>query len=242
MKVLVTRPQGQQETLQDHLLSAGFQSLHFPLLAIEPIEVDAIDRQTVLNLDQFNGIIVISPNAARYGLDLIDQYWPQLPIDQLWLTNGSGTKEILERHHINAIIPTSGTATEDLIHLPQLEAIKEQRWLIIRGQGGRQLLSNTLKERGAQITYLEVYQRGCPQYTEQETLKHLNWCDVILISSAQALENLTTLTNNSLLFSKTVVVSSLRLMHIAKSLGWKNPILAAGANNRQMIDALQTIN
>lgn len=241
MKVLVTRPEGQHEQLQQQLLDAGYESRHFPLLAIEPVEIDAIDRQTVLNLEKFSGIIVISPNAARYGLDLIDQYWPQLPIDQLWITNGTGTKEILEQHYIQAIIPKTGTSSEDLINLPQLDKIKDQSWLIIRGQGGRELLSHTLKERGAQVSYLEVYQRGCPDYSEKDTLGYVNWCDAILISSAQALENLTSLTDDAVLFNKTVIVSSSRLMHIAKKLGWRKPVLAAGANNRQMIDALQNL-
>lgn len=241
MNILVTRPLGQQEQLQEQLLTAGFESRHLPLLKIEPVEIDAIDRQAVLNLDKFSGVIVISPNAASYGLDLIDQYWPQLPIKQTWLTIGTGTKDILAQHGIQAIIPATGTTTEDLINLPQLKEINDQSWLIIRGQGGRELLAQSLKERGAQVTYLEVYQRGCPVYTEQETLAKINWSDVILVSSAQALENLTTLTSNKLLFNKTVVVSSTRLMHIAKRLGWRNPVLAAGANNNQMIDAIQNL-
>jgi len=241
MNILVTRPLGQQEQLQEQLLTAGFESRHLPLLKIEPVEIDAIDRQAVLNLDKFSGVIVISPNAASYGLDLIDQYWPQLPIKQTWLTIGTGTKDILAQHGIQAIIPATGTTTEDLINLPQLKEINDQSWLIIRGQGGRELLAQCLKERGAQVTYLEVYQRGCPVYTEQETLAKINWSDVILVSSGQALENLTTLTSNKLLFKKTVVVSSTRLMHIAKRLGWRNPVLAAGANNNQMIDAIQNL-
>lgn len=240
MNVLVTRPDGQQSGLQQQLKLAGFDSRHLALLEIQSVDIDAVSRQIVLDLDQFDGIVVVSPNAAIFGMEIIEQYWPQFPLHQHWVTNGETTKGILDDFGLNAIIPVSGTATEDLVNLTELQNIENQKWLIIRGVGGRELLTETLKSRGATVTKLEVYKRSCPKTPKEEVTEALKSIQSIMISSAEALQNLHNLADGSELEDKMLIVSSPRLLHIAKMLHWKNVILADGASNTQMIQALKT--
>lgn len=243
MNVLITRPTGQSAPLVRLLHKAGLQTTLLPLLDIQPIELDASMRTTILNLDRYQGIVVISPNAAHYGLALIDTFWPQLPLQQSWFANGKTTADILTQAGISVQTPTQGSMTEDIVALPALSDIGGQSWLIIGGHGGRTLLADTLSARQAQVTKLAVYQRRCPDIPIDTLSAAMDAVDAVLMSSAEALENLhhiaasTRIASDSML-GKILVVSSDRLANIAKSLGWKRVVVAQGASNEQLTDAL----
>ncbi len=50
------------------------------MLAIEPLEPDATIKDRVLNLDHFDLLFFVSTNAAKLGIALINDYWPQFPV------------------------------------------------------------------------------------------------------------------------------------------------------------------
>ena len=63
--------------------------------------------------------------------------------------------------------PAEGDDSEALLELPALrEAIArpDPRVLIMRGEGGRELLAERLRELGASVEYLELYRRELPHY------------------------------------------------------------------------------
>ena len=84
--VLITRPEGQAQGLVRALTDAGFGPVfHRPMLALEPVaSLSGEQRQRVLDLDLYQHVIFISANAVRFGLEQIDDYWPQLPTGLNW--------------------------------------------------------------------------------------------------------------------------------------------------------------
>ena len=63
--------------------------------------------------------------------------------------------------------PAEGDDSEALLELASLrEAIAgpDPRVLILRGEGGRELLAERLRELGASVEYLELYRRELPRY------------------------------------------------------------------------------
>ncbi|WP_275576186.1 uroporphyrinogen-III synthase [Aquitalea magnusonii] len=75
------------------------------------------------------------------------------------------------------LFPTAGSDSEALLALPQLADVAGQHWLIVRGQGGRALLADTLCARGAQVSLAEVYQRvdGRPDWRLLDEGRRTPW-------------------------------------------------------------------
>lgn len=167
--VLLTRPEGENEGLAAQLRSAGENVLTRPLIRLSATEPDHALRQTAMDLDQQDIIIFISKSAVRIGMPLLDQYWPQWPVGLTWLAVGSGTADLLKDWQINAGFP-SKAGSEGLLALPELNQVTDQKVLIVRGQGGRELLSQTLTDRGATVTYWEVYRRDVIALSDIESL------------------------------------------------------------------------
>lgn len=238
-RVLVTRPAHLQQGVISRLQEAGFEPVSLPLLKIEPIDIESAEagaiRNSILNLDLYSKVIFISRNAARIGADLIDQYWPQLPIGIDWMAIGQGTADQLAAFGIQASV-NPGVDSEALLAAPQLQELTEQRILLIKGSGGRELLQQTLEARGGQVDCIEVYQRRGCSYTETELAERFNESvDAALLTSGEALNSFHQL---SLAADMPLVVPSERVALQAAQLGYTEVITATGASDEAMLAAV----
>ncbi len=107
-RVVVTRPEGQQQRLMGLLVEAGYQPLHQPALVIEPITVDDTMQRTLMELDGYHTVFFASVNAARLALSAMADLWPQWPVGVHWLTVGRATAAELESWHLPATVPQQG--------------------------------------------------------------------------------------------------------------------------------------
>lgn len=161
LHVLVTRPDGQQQTLVRSLSEAGFAVSHQSALCIEPLEITAAGRNLLLNLDQYHAVFFVSTNAARLALQALDALWPQWPVGVHWLAVGPATAEVLASAGMAAELPRTGFDSEALLELDCLRDLPGKRVLICRGEGGRELVAETLQRRGAEVDVLPLYRRVC---------------------------------------------------------------------------------
>jgi uroporphyrinogen-III synthase len=254
-RILVTRPSHQSAPLCAELEALGAQALRFPLIEIaafdsrnrnEEKEAAQIKRQ-ILDLDHYQAVIFISANAAKLGYDWIDEHWPQLPLGITWYAVGKATARSLQKNGIEAQTPLSRMNSEALLALPALQRCRGQRILICRGEGGRELLAETLRERGARVDYLNLYRRRCPCYDTDTIEKHLfqNPPTAILINSVEALGNFVRLsqgTDNSrpreTLHQQRMIVPSQRVADKAREKGFGHIVKARNASDESIIDAL----
>lgn len=132
-----------------------------------------------------------------------------------------------------------------MLQLPELQNIAGKKALILRGNGGRELLGDTLRERGAEVTFCECYQRCAKYYDGAE--EAMRWqsrgVTTLVVTSGEMLQQLWSLIpqwyrERWLLHCSLVVVSE-RLALQARELGWQDIQVADNADNDALLRALQ---
>ena len=157
--VLVTRPEHQAEEIASAIEAAGGEAIRFPVIEIEP-EDPAYVTRCLESLGPADITIFISTNAVSYGL-------PYLDGDQSAIAAiGATTKSAIESAGQQvAISPEDGFNSEHLLAETALQDVAGKTIRIVRGDGGRELLANTLRDRGAKVDYLPVYRRLTRAYS-----------------------------------------------------------------------------
>ena len=239
--ILVTRPERQADPLCELISAKGGRPIRFPALSIagpkDPVAVkNQLDR-----IDEFDVALFISPNAVVYALDLLPgaTFPRRLKIGAV----GQGSARALREHGVTVdILPAERFDSEALLALPELVEVADRRILIFRGNGGRQLLGDTLKRRGAKVEYAEVYQRQCPNLGADLILER--WksdVQLVTVTSSEILDNLTALLGDAgikLLRSTPLVVVSERMRIRAQELGCQEIIVAPRASDHDLITTI----
>lgn len=243
LSVVVTRPAHQATHFQQQLEQAGASPLLFPVIDIQP-PADLTSAETLLaNLASYDSAIFISSNAVTFGLALLDNMQKQT-LHQLTLgAVGKKTAGILLQHGYTAeLVPTTDFTSEALLELPALQQLDGQHILVFRGEGGRELLADTLRQRGAIVDYVEVYRRTRPENAASQLKQHHEnqQLDIIAITSSEGLLNLLALLDNPD-WIKTVplLVGSQRMVETARQAGFSGTlVIADNPGDEAMLNAL----
>lgn len=194
-RILVTRPREQAAGLAALIRRAGGEPILFP--AIEIRDLADLDPFYTLadRLGSFDLAIFISPTAVQKGLDLVQlrrkgKPWPaRLCLAAL----GPGSRRELESRGFSGVLaPSEHADSEALLALPGLADVAGKRVVIFRGEGGRELLGDTLAARGARVEYAECYRRARPE-PDPSALPPAWACrplDAVTVSSSEGLANL----------------------------------------------------
>lgn len=185
LTIAVTRPRDQAAQLVQRIAQAGGKPVLFPLLDIAAMQDDGVLGEQLSRLSQFDLAIFISPNAVQYGMAAVRSVGG-LPARLRIATVGQGSAKALRELSVqNVIAPTERFDSEGLLALPELQDVAGWRVLIFRGDGGRDLLGDTLKERGATVEYAACYRRSKPTQDVGALLGAAP--DVITVTSSEAL-------------------------------------------------------
>ncbi|MDE2235293.1 MAG: uroporphyrinogen-III synthase [Gammaproteobacteria bacterium] len=241
--IVITRPMHQGESLRVRLETKGAEVLHFPTIEIQPVANTASLEACFKRLDRYQYMIFISPNAVDYAADYLD--FRGLPPKLKLAAIGPGTARALLAHGRKPdMLPRDGANSEALLKLKALNAVNNKSVLIVRGQGGREFLAETLEERGADVDYAEVYRRNVPRLDHGELSRWLRNAkvDAIIVTSRESLLNLDRMLSPGLtpyLRSAQLLVSSAQVIKLASALGIRRrPVVAADASERALVLAL----
>ncbi|HEX6266159.1 MAG TPA: uroporphyrinogen-III C-methyltransferase [Burkholderiales bacterium] len=182
--IVVTRPAGQADPLVALIEAQGGRALRFPA-----IEIQDLPDWRLPELAGVDVAVFASPTAVEKVLEKMDR-WPQGPRAA---AVGRGTRRALERRGVGEVLaPESGADSEALLALPPMHDVAGKRIVIFRGEGGRELLGETLAARGAQVEHVECYRRVRPQADNAPLLDawERNEVHAVTVSSAEGLDNL----------------------------------------------------
>lgn len=245
VRALVTRPATRARALAQRIELAGGQAICFPTLEIAAAgDVAALER-VLADIARFDLAVFISPNAVRHGLAYVHARGGP-PARLRIAAIGHGTAAELAKAGVaNAIVPAEGSDSEALLTRPELQQVAGQRIVIFRGDGGRKLLGDTLRARGAQVEYAECYRRVRPDTdaTPLNARLRANGIDIVTVTSVENLRNLHDMLDDDArarLQRLPIVVVGARQAEACQTLGIRTkPWIARDAGDDAIVAAIQ---
>lgn len=232
-RALVLRPAPQGARLADELRALGAEALHFPTMTIEPLPTPELPAGAPELL------VFISPNAVQHGTAVL-QAAPASGVAAI----GRGTAAALaEAGRPASILPESGYTSEALLAHPQLRRVQGRTVWIVRGRGGRALLGETLRARGARVSFVEVYARRLARPTPAQCrrARRLLTADPpawVVATSPETWHNLFELLGSGTGVAR-LVSSSDRVIQLAEGReAAPETLRTPGPDNRAVIDTL----
>lgn len=235
LKIAVTRPRDQAAELVKRIERLGGMPLLFPLLEITPPADQDSLREQIARLQEADLAIFISPNAVSYGMAAI-RAGGVLPPSLRIATVGQGSARALRDLGVDdVIVPVERSDSEALLALPEMQNVSGWRVAILRGDGGRELLGDTLKARGATVEYITCYRRSKSQFEAASLLAAEP--DAITATSSEALGHLWDMLEQpakTRLAATPLFVPHARIAGLAQQQGWRHIILAEPGDDGMM--------
>jgi len=169
MRVIVTRPAAQASTWVRSLAQRGIEAVALPLIDIAPPADVAAVAAAWHALASQRLAVFVSPNAAQaffeHGPPGVS--WPR---STRAASVGPGTTQVLQALGVPAasiVEPAHDSAQFDSESL--WAQLRGEDWsaaqvLIVRGDGGRDWLADTLREHGAHVSFVAAYRRVAPRF------------------------------------------------------------------------------
>ena len=235
--VVLTRPQADSERLSQTLQSEGFQTRVMPIITIEAIPT--AEQAPAPSVSDDALCIFISANAVRFGLPQLGSALAR-DSDLTVIAVGNKTRDTLAAEGIQAQVPVRADS-EGLLAMPALSAPDSRDVVIVKGEGGRELLASELTGRGARVTEWACYRRCWPE-VDVSGLIEISAGLIFQASSGEMVSRLSELLaggGQADLFQSSIIVPSDRVARLATEIGWGQVIRAEDASDDAFIRALK---
>lgn len=243
--VLVTRPRDQAVGLCAAIEAEGGKTILAPMIAIRPMS----NRKrcvVIEHIDDYDSVIFISRNAVEFGIKQMRQRRNSLTGQTIYAVGVGTANGLRAQGYADIATPRGEFTSEGLLKLDglQAQAITGSRILIFRGAGGREHLAQTLKNRGAEVDYCEVYKRVVSDICIADKLLEagVSVPDIGIITSLESLTNFADKIDAEgldLLFDVPLLVVGSRIANEVAKLGFTNPpVIVDNPADEHVIDTL----
>jgi len=191
-RIVVTRARAQASGLASTLRELGAAILELPAIRIEPRLDTAEVRDAVAQISEYSLICLTSPNGVR----LLFEALAKAGLDARALAGatvaaiGPGTARALANRGIVADVVPERFVAEALVEaLAGVEV--EGRWVLIaRAAQARDVLPEALRERGAAVDVVALYETVREQ-PDEDAVAAAATADYVTFTSSSTVENLT---------------------------------------------------
>ncbi|SCC14712.1 uroporphyrinogen-III synthase [Gilliamella intestini] len=236
--IYVTRPSPEGEELAKQLNLANLSATHLPLFDILP-GAELVDLEQQLNhLLPSDIVIALSPQVIHS----IKIHLPNLsfPANRHYFAIGKKTAELLSKLTTTRVNYPKQENSEGLLGLLKSTILTHRTVLILRGNSGRNLLTNTLITQQAQVKILECYYRKPITYCDNILANNIK-NQIIIITSVEHLMRLEIYCQIQHKQQAKLIVTSGRIFKKAQQLNWQNILQIAGANNQILFKTMLTL-
>ncbi|MEO8039186.1 MAG: uroporphyrinogen-III synthase [Betaproteobacteria bacterium] len=190
--ILVTRPERQAAGLARLLRERGAEPVLFPTIEIRAASDPEPLRRALGQLRAMDLVVFASANAVAHA-------WPAivaaggLAIGTAVMAIGEGTAAALTEAGCDRVVtPAEGADSEALLATSALQDVTGRRIAIFSGSGGRELLADTLRARGACVEKVPCYARGRPALDPAPIRARLacGALSAIIATSSEGVDNL----------------------------------------------------
>lgn len=236
--IAITRPSQQAKRLSQLITQAGGTVISFPLIEIAPLTNLSQFQHVIAHIAEYDWAIFISSNAVENSLPHLQTQG--IPSTLKFAAIGPTTAQSLQHFGIqNTLIPQGRFDSESLLALPAFQEMQGKKVMIVRGVGGREVLADTLKARGAEVVFAECYQRINPQTDCQllEDAFRQQQLQAIVVTSSEAMRHLLDLAGHADWLKHTpILVNHARVAAFAK--GYK-VMVAPTSGDEAMFELLE---
>ncbi len=245
--IAVTRPVDQSRRLCQAIEQQDGTAILFPLIAIAPLDDYREFEQTIAKLESATWAIFISTNAVDNAMPLIIKKFGNVPENLKFAAIGHQTAKQLGLYGVhNVLTPHTRFDSETMLALAEMHDVADQTVMIFRGVGGREILADTLKARGAKIIFAESYRRLNPQTNcvELDQLWQKQQLQAIVVTSSEAMHHLLQMTHNGndqWIRNIQICVNHARIAEEADALGLQVHIAEASGDEAMLACLYQAL-
>lgn len=247
--ILILRPEAQaaelHQLLRESAAAHGYEVQSSSASMLEIKSYDDPSRSLADTLrSHWDGAMMVSVNAANYFAEQAQAWAPNeaMPRCRWYAVGPVSARAIAQVVKRPVVCPWREHNSDALLALPELQQVQGQRWLLVRGRGGRELFADTLRARGAEVQYLEVYERLAKPPSVEQLQTWQRCVNTIMVSSAEQLGAfLAAVPSSGLewLANCTWIVASHRLQQLLPAGLGKHVMIADSAASFAMVEAWQ---
>ncbi len=195
-RIVVTRSPDQAGELCARLEALGATCIRFPVIDFVPLPAIELDN-ALARLDQYTWLIFTSVNAVRF-------FWQRLETHRLPITNyqlpiaavGSATQQALAEKGVSVdFVPDEFTGEQLVLGLGDVAG---QRILLPRAKMGRPEIVNLLRERGAMVDDIALYETVTAVPTPEALAEMEKGAEILTFTSPSSVRNFVNITRHAM--------------------------------------------
>ncbi|MGF1725902.1 uroporphyrinogen-III synthase [Photobacterium nomapromontoriensis] len=247
MTILITRPAPDGLQLTQQLNAAGISAIAQPLLQIQQGQQLPLLPQQLKHLKHGDFLIAVSVHAVDLAHNYLLSIGASWPKNVHYIAVGHKTAAALKKCTDQPVYsPQTHCDSEGLLKLPILSQAVGRKVLILRGNGGRELIYQHLLQLGAQVNYCETYRRDWLPLDGLSLYQQWRQAGVtaLVVTSGEQLAHLTQLIPDNAkawLFHCQLFVPSQRIADQALTLGFRLISNVGSAANGPLFTILSNI-